>query len=75
MNSEIVYLFMFDAGPRFTEEQLGGLLKNPEDFSKYEYTKPSPEEIPTFNMPSIFNTNDFIESLTFWSNVILCKRL
>ena len=58
MNSEIVYLFMFDAGPRFTEEQLGGLLKNPEDFSKYEYTKPSPEEIPTFNMPSIFNMND-----------------
>ena len=37
MNSEIIYLFMYDSGVRFTEDQLSGLLKNPEDFSKYDF--------------------------------------
>ncbi|MCL5412355.1 MAG: hypothetical protein M1474_01805 [Candidatus Marsarchaeota archaeon] len=58
LNSEIVYLFVYDAGARFSEEQLKGLLKNPEDFSKYEYNKPRPEEIPAINVPSIFNLKD-----------------
>ncbi|MGC8622607.1 MAG: hypothetical protein ACP5UC_01430 [Candidatus Micrarchaeia archaeon] len=58
MDGEIAYLFMFDAGTSFTEEQLAGLLKNQEDFSKYEYTKPSPEEISTFNVPIIFNLKE-----------------
>jgi hypothetical protein len=58
MNSEIVYLYMYDAGTRFTEEQLNGLLKNQEDFSKYEFSKPKPEEIATFDIPSTFNLKD-----------------
>jgi hypothetical protein len=62
MDGEIIYLFVYSAGTRFTEEELKGLLKNQEDFSKYEYTKPVPEEIPTFNVPSIFNLKS--ESLT-----------
>jgi len=44
MEGEIVYLFMYDAGVSFTDEQLAGLLKNQEDFSKYEYTKPNPRK-------------------------------
>ncbi len=58
MNSEIVYLFLYDLGVHFTEEELNGLLKNPEDFSKHEFDKPSPEEISTFNVPAIFNLNN-----------------
>jgi hypothetical protein len=62
MNSEVVFLSTYDMGSTFEEEQLNGLLKNQEDFSKYEYTKPGPEEIPTFNVPMIFNLKD--ETLT-----------
>ena len=68
MNSEIVYLYMYDAGTTFTEEQLNGLLKNPEDFSKYEFSKPKPEEIATFDIPSIFNLKD--ETLALDNNVV-----
>ena len=63
MNSEIIYLFMYDSGVRFTEDQLSGLLKNPEDFSKYEFSKPEPEEIATFNIPSIFNLKEETEKI------------
>ncbi len=62
MDGELVYLFIYSAGATFTDEQLKGLLKNQEDFSKYEYTKPAPEEMATFNVPSIFNLKG--ESLT-----------
>ncbi len=55
MNGEIIYLFVYNTGAKFTDEQLRGLLKNPENFSKYEYARPKPEEIASFNMPSIFN--------------------
>ena len=41
MDGEVVYLFVYDVGAKFTEEQLKGLLKNPEDFS-YEYRSPPP---------------------------------
>lgn len=58
MNSEVVFLFMYDTGSIFKEEQLNGLFKGQEDFSKYEYTKPGPEEIATFNVPVIFNLKD-----------------
>ncbi len=58
MESEIIYLFMYDTGTRFTEPQLSRLLENPEDFSKYEFTKPEPEEIATFDVPSIFNLKE-----------------
>lgn len=54
---------MYDTGSTFQEEQLSGLLKNQEDFSKYEYTKPGPEEIATFNIPTIFNLKDETLSL------------
>ena len=63
MNGEIIYLFMYDSGTRFTEEQLSGLLKNPDDFSKYEFKKPEPEEIATFNIPSIFNLKEEVLSI------------
>lgn len=63
MNSEIIYLYMYDTGPeRIDAARLGSLLKNPEDFSKYEFTKPEPEEIATFDVPSIFNLQE--ETLT-----------
>ena len=60
MNSEIIFLFMYDTGSIFEIEQLNGLLKNQEDFSKFEFKKPGPEEIATFNVPIIFNLKDEI---------------
>jgi len=58
MDGEVVYLFVYDVGAKFTEEQLKGLLKNPEDFSKYEYKKPTPEEIVSISIPFIFNLRE-----------------
>ncbi|VVB76823.1 Uncharacterised protein [uncultured archaeon] len=58
MEGEIVYLFVYDAGAKFTEEQLKGLLSKPEDFSKYEYTQPTPEEIVSISVPFVFNLKD-----------------
>ena len=58
MDGEIVYMFIYNTGTKFTDDQLRGLLKNQEDFSKYEYQRPTPEEIPTFTVPSIFNLRD-----------------
>jgi hypothetical protein len=58
MEGEVVYLFVYDAGAKFTEEQLKGLLKDPEDFSKYEYKKPTPEEIVSISIPFIFNLKE-----------------
>ena len=58
MNGEIIYLFIYSTGTKFTDEQLKGLLKNPENFSKYEYARPKPEEIASFNMPTIFNLKE-----------------
>jgi hypothetical protein len=57
MDGEVVYLFVYDVGAKFTEEQLKGLLKNPEDFS-YEYKKPTPEEIVSISIPFIFNLKE-----------------
>ncbi|MGC8647731.1 MAG: hypothetical protein ACP5SA_02835 [Candidatus Micrarchaeia archaeon] len=57
-NCEAIYLFVYDSGARFSAEQLKGLLKNPEEFSNYEYIHPSPEEISIFSVPSIFNLRD-----------------
>ncbi|MCL4373264.1 MAG: hypothetical protein M1360_01120 [Candidatus Marsarchaeota archaeon] len=57
-NCEIINLFIYDSGARFSGEQLKGLLKNQEEFSKYEYVHPSPEEIAIFSIPSIFNLHD-----------------
>ncbi|MCL4380680.1 MAG: hypothetical protein M1331_03600 [Candidatus Marsarchaeota archaeon] len=68
VNSEIVFLFMYDTGSTFETEQLNGILKNQEDFSKYEYQKPGPEEISTFNIPLIFNLRDesvFIDGIRY----------
>ncbi|MGC8670133.1 MAG: hypothetical protein ACP5TL_03215 [Candidatus Micrarchaeia archaeon] len=57
-NCEIINIFMYDSGARLNGEQLKGLLKNQEEFSKYEYVHPSPEEIAIFSVPSIFNLHD-----------------
>ena len=57
-NCEAIDLFVYDSGARFSAEQLKGLLKNPEEFSNYEYIHPSPEEISIFSVPSIFNLRD-----------------
>ena len=51
---------MYDTGSTFEFEQLNGIFKNQQDFSKYEYQKPGPEEIATFNIPVIFNLKDEI---------------
>ncbi|MGC8478936.1 MAG: hypothetical protein ACP5NE_03355 [Candidatus Micrarchaeia archaeon] len=60
VSGEIVSMFIYDCGVKFSEEQLKGLLKNQEEFSHYEYTHPSPEEIATFSEPSIFNLKDIV---------------
>ncbi|MGC8652169.1 MAG: hypothetical protein ACP5UH_02880 [Candidatus Micrarchaeia archaeon] len=57
-NCEVIQLFIYDSGARLSGEQLKGLLKNQEEFSKYEYVHPSPEEIAIFSVPSIFNLRD-----------------
>ncbi len=58
MEGEVVYLFIYSVETNLNREQIKGLLKNPEDFSKYEYTKPTPEEMATFSTPYIFNLKD-----------------
>ena len=58
MDGEVVYLFVYDAGAKFTDEQLKGMLKDPEDFSKYEYSRPTPEEIVSISIPFIFNLKE-----------------
>jgi len=58
MEIEASFLYIYNVGSKFSGDELKGLLKNPEDFSKYEYARPTPEEIPTFNLPSIFNLKD-----------------
>lgn len=63
MDGEIIYLFMYNTGTPFINEELNKLLKNKEDFSKYEFTRPTPEEISIFNIPLIFNLNDEIISM------------
>ncbi len=60
MNGEIIYLFMYNTGTLLVDEQLNKLLKNREDFSKYEFSRPTPEEISIFNIPLIFNLKDEI---------------
>jgi uncharacterized Rmd1/YagE family protein len=58
MDGEIIHIFVYNVGTKFDKNQIRGLLKNPDDFSRYEYSKPTPEEIPTFTVPSIFNLKD-----------------
>ncbi len=55
MNAELVYLFVYDTNARLPQDKVKDILKRPEDFSKYEYKAPSPEEVPTFSIPLIFN--------------------
>ncbi len=55
MDGELINLYVYDAGTRLPLEQVKSLFRNPEDFSKYEYNTPTPEEIPTFTMPQVFN--------------------
>jgi len=63
MDAEASFLYIYNVGSKFSTEELKGLLKNPEDFSKYEYARPTPEEISTFSLPSVFNLKDEVLSI------------
>ena len=63
MNSEIIYLYMYDIGDPVSAAELDGLFRNQEDFSKYEFRRPGPEEIATFDVPHIFNLKDEVLAL------------
>lgn len=55
MDGEFINLYVYDVGSRLDFDAVKDLLKNPEDFSKYEYNTPIPEELPTFTLPQVFN--------------------
>lgn len=57
MNGELIYLYFFNLDTNFTDDQVTGILKNQEEMSKYEYTKPKPDEIAPINVPSVYNFN------------------
>jgi len=58
MNGEVIKLFFFDTGATLHADTVKDLFKNPEDFSKLEYNTPTPEELPTFTLPQVFNLKD-----------------
>ncbi|MGC8710598.1 MAG: hypothetical protein ACP5RF_03265 [Candidatus Micrarchaeia archaeon] len=55
MDGEFINLYIYDIGSKLSYDQVKDLMKNPEDFSKYEYNTPMPEELPTFTLPQVFN--------------------
>ncbi|MEM3180984.1 MAG: hypothetical protein QW091_00275 [Candidatus Micrarchaeaceae archaeon] len=58
MNGEMIKLYLFDFSSEFQLDQIKSIFKNPEDFSKLEYNLPTPEEIPQFTLPLVFNMKD-----------------
>jgi hypothetical protein len=58
MDGEFINLYIYDIKKNLTYDQIKSMLRNPEDFSKYEYNTPIPEELPTFTLPQIFNLNN-----------------
>lgn len=58
MNGEIIYLSLYSVNERFSEQQLKGLFKNPQDASKYEGNRPEPEEVSLLEVPVVFNFKD-----------------
>ncbi|MGC8662612.1 MAG: hypothetical protein ACP5RT_02390 [Candidatus Micrarchaeia archaeon] len=55
MNCELVHIFVYVVDEKLPINKIKEILKKPEEFSKYEYKAPSPEEVPTFSVPYIFN--------------------
>ncbi|MGC8675894.1 MAG: hypothetical protein ACP5T3_00035 [Candidatus Micrarchaeia archaeon] len=55
MDGEAIKLYLFDFGTELQLDQVKNLFKNPEDFSKIDYNLPTPEEIPQFTLPAVFN--------------------
>ena len=58
MEGEFIRMYIYDTNQSFDEDRIRNLLKQPEDFSKYEFTAPAPEELPTFNLPQVFNLGE-----------------
>ncbi|MGC9157172.1 MAG: hypothetical protein ACP5GD_03240 [Candidatus Micrarchaeia archaeon] len=58
MDGEFIGMYIYDTDKTFEEERVKNLLRQPEDFSKYEYTAPAPEELPTFSLPQVFNLGE-----------------
>ncbi|MEM3781902.1 MAG: hypothetical protein QXT43_03010 [Candidatus Micrarchaeaceae archaeon] len=58
MNGELIKLYLFDFASELQLEQIKNLFKGPEDFSKLDYNLPTPEEIPQFTLPLVFNMKD-----------------
>ena len=54
MDGEFIKLYIYDI-PERASYDIKDLFKNVEDFSKYEYNTPTPEELPTFTLPQIYN--------------------
>jgi len=54
MDGEFIKLYIYDI-PERASYDIKDLFKNVEDFSKYEYNAPAPEELPTFTLPQIYN--------------------
>lgn len=68
---ELIHMFIYDIGISIPYDKVKALLQNPEDFSKYNYNAPAPEEIPTFNVPYIFNLRD--EEATLGGRVVKAR--
>ncbi|MGC8699974.1 MAG: hypothetical protein ACP5RK_03185 [Candidatus Micrarchaeia archaeon] len=54
MDGEFIKMYIYDIPERASYE-IKDLFKNSEDFSKYEYNTPTPEELPTFTLPQVYN--------------------
>ncbi|MGC8628721.1 MAG: hypothetical protein ACP5T4_00725 [Candidatus Micrarchaeia archaeon] len=55
MDGEVIKLYIYDLGTSLQPELIRSVYKNQEDFSKIEYNTPTPEEIPQFTLPVVFN--------------------
>ncbi len=55
MEGEVIKLYIYDTGVSLPRELIRSMYKNQEDFSKIEYNTPTPEEIPQFTLPTVFN--------------------
>ncbi len=54
MDGEFIKMYIYDI-PERASYDIKDLFKNLEDFSKYEYNTPAPEELPTFTLPQVYN--------------------
>ncbi|MEM0086727.1 MAG: hypothetical protein QW774_00435 [Candidatus Micrarchaeaceae archaeon] len=70
--SELIYLFAYDLSKKLDSSKVRNIFKGAEDFSSYEHEKAIPEEIATFNIPTIFNLK--AAEITFGSTKLAVKR-